>query len=57
MAGKVQGLQVSTGDMSMRLNPFVSQALNYEILLGTDFLYPARANISYDAKRLEYTND
>lgn len=57
VAGKVQGLQVSTGDMCMRLNPFVSQALNYEMLLGTDFLYPARANISYETRRLEYIND
>ena len=57
VAGRIQGLVLSTGDLSMRLSPFVSQALNYELLLATDFLYPALANISYYQQRLENTTD
>ncbi|KXZ42390.1 hypothetical protein GPECTOR_153g63 [Gonium pectorale] len=56
-AGRIRGLQVSTGDMTTLLDPYVSNALNYQILLGTDFLYPIRASISYGSNRLEYDND
>lgn len=56
-AGVVRGLKVSLGDMTMCVDAFVSRALNYGILLGTDFLYPIRATLCYDKRRLEYTND
>lgn len=56
-AGVVRGLQVALDDMIMTVDAFVSKALNYGILLGTDFLYPIRATLCYDKRRLEYTND
>ncbi len=56
-AGRIRGLQVSLGDMTITLDAFVSRALNYNLLLGTDFLYPVRATLCYDRRQMEYTND
>ncbi|KXZ44147.1 hypothetical protein GPECTOR_72g594 [Gonium pectorale] len=57
-AGHVQDLLVSTGDMAITLDAFVSNATNYGILLlGTDFLLPIRANLCYYRSLLEYDNN
>ncbi|KXZ41214.1 hypothetical protein GPECTOR_645g759 [Gonium pectorale] len=56
-AGHVRELLISTGDMAITLDAFVSNATNYGILLGTDFLLPIRANLCYSRNLLEYDND
>ena len=55
--GLVRGLLISLGDMVCSVDAYVTEATNYGILLGSDFLAPIRADISYSRGLLEYTND
>ena len=56
--GQVRGMQVSLGgDLTYTMDMYVSQAQNYELLLGMDFLYPLKASIDFEGQVLEFTND
>ncbi|PNH07731.1 Retrovirus-related Pol polyprotein from transposon [Tetrabaena socialis] len=56
-AGRVEGLQISLGDVVVSLDAYVSNATNYGILLGADFLAPLKADIRYSDNCLVYNND
>ena len=56
-AGYIRDLTISTGDMKISLNGFVSNATNYGVLLGTAFLQPLRAKVDYENGLIEYDND
>ncbi|KXZ41351.1 hypothetical protein GPECTOR_528g523 [Gonium pectorale] len=56
-AGVVRGLLVSTGDMAIMMDVYVSNATNYGILLGTDFMHPIGADLDFKRHLLKYDND
>lgn len=50
--GRVFGVPVGLGNYKSTMNPTVTHALNYSVLLGNDVLVSARAVIDYDRRKL-----
>jgi hypothetical protein len=50
--GKVSNLVLSLGDFSTVINPTVTTALDYDMLIGNDVLHRARAVIDYNRGKM-----
>lgn len=55
--GVIRGLILATPDMRTTVDAYVSDALNYSVLLGTDFLFSAQASLCYATQWMYYLVD